>query len=66
MIKFIAIIVLVLLLFILFKNKLRKNNIKDTNIGSKKMLKCVNCATHIPANEAIKRDNKFYCSKECL
>lgn len=34
-------------------------------ISGDTMLECSECATFVSENEAIIKDGKFYCSKEC-
>jgi uncharacterized protein len=37
-----------------------------TQPTTKKMLSCSVCKIHIPENEMIIQDGKFFCSKKCL
>jgi formylmethanofuran dehydrogenase subunit E len=56
MFKFIAIFVLVWLLFYFFQNKRKLN----------KVVKCENCGEIIPQKDALIQNGKNYCSKNCL
>jgi formylmethanofuran dehydrogenase subunit E len=56
MFKFIAIAVLVWLLFYFFKNKQKLN----------KVIKCENCGEIVSQQDALTQNNKNYCSKNCL
>lgn len=65
-IKLIIISLLIWLGFILFKYFRGAKEDKPLNSRVNKMLICSKCNIHIPENEAIKKDGKIYCSKECL
>jgi len=65
--KLIIVMLLVWVGFVLFK-KMRQPNVSkqtDNKIGQK-MIACSVCDTHIPESEAIEKDGKIYCSKDCL
>lgn len=54
--------VLVAVYFIFFKKKgiSDKNTPKDTD-----MVECAKCGTYVQLSDAIIKDSKYYCSKEC-
>jgi uncharacterized protein len=66
--KVIAVIVILFLIYILLfkknreKNIIKKNNEKITD----EMVECPSCRTYVSQKEAILSNGKFYCSKECL
>jgi len=67
LVKLVLVMLLFWLGFVLFK-KMRQLNVSrssDSNIGQK-MIVCSVCDTHIPESEAIIKDGKIYCSKDCL
>ena len=65
MLKFIAIAVLIWLLFFLLR--MNKTNEQKTNKSIKKnMVICCKCGVHVLEDEVIKKNAKFYCSKNCL
>ncbi len=54
--------------FMLFKKpsieqKSQRN--REENIDSETMIECAKCGAYVSNNEAIIKDGKFYCSKEC-
>ena len=62
---FIAIIAVIY--FVFFKKKsvgAKKQNEIDKNEDL--MLECHKCGTFTSSNEAIIKDGKYFCSKECL
>lgn len=65
-----ALILLVVLFFIyiaFFKKAAIKQEKKDKNkkISGDVMIECSECATFVSEKEAIIKDGKFFCSKEC-
>ncbi len=36
------------------------------NSEEEAMIPCAKCDTYVSAKEALKRDGKYYCSRECL
>ncbi len=44
------------------KNRLTKSCSTKGNLGV--MVECAHCKLHIPRQEAVKRDQKFYCSRQ--
>jgi len=38
---------------------------KDKKIDSDTMVECAKCSVFVSESEAIIKDGKFYCSKEC-
>jgi uncharacterized protein len=67
MYQLIIVMLLVWVGFVLFK-KMRQPKIGDqpNNTIGQKMVACSTCDTHIPESEAIVKDGKIYCSKDCL
>ena len=53
--------------FMLFKKPSieQKSQKKRENIDSETMIECAKCGAYVSNNEAIIKDGKFYCSKEC-
>lgn len=43
-----------------------RNNTEATPENIQDMVSCDKCGIHIPANEAIKSGNKYYCSQDHL
>lgn len=60
-----AIVWLTLRIFRNWQNKniiAKKKTIKDSQI--KNMVECSKCGIHLPEQEALKSNNKFYCCEE--
>ncbi len=51
--------------FVLFKKPAIQKKSKQENIDSETMLECAKCGAYVSSEEAIIKDGKFYCSKEC-
>ncbi len=51
--------------FVLFKKPAIQKKNKQENIDSETMLECAKCGAYVSSEEAIIKDGKFYCSKEC-
>ena len=64
MIKLIILAVVIFLGFSLFKKFRKPASHTDQQPSTNKMVACSVCKTHIPENEAIIHNGKFYCSKE--
>ena len=68
LIRFLIIAAIVWLILRMFRNWQSKNIIakkkatKDALI--KNMVQCSTCGVHLPEQEALKINNKFYCSEE--
>ena len=68
LLKIVAVIVIVFLIYILFFKKNREKEInskKNENIVDE-MIECSTCKVYVSQKEAILSNGKFYCSKECL
>lgn len=67
--KFIAFVVVLFLIYIVFFKKNReigtKSDKKQDTIEDI-MVECPTCSTYVSKDEAILSNGKFYCSKECL
>jgi len=57
----VLILVLVIVYLIFFKKKKSDKNQKIENL-----VECKKCKTYISSEEALIKDNNFFCSKECL
>jgi len=64
--RILVLIAIGLLLYVIIGNLLRKNRAESTVSKSEEMVRCSHCGLHIPEQEALKSDNKYYCSKEHL
>jgi uncharacterized protein len=67
--KFLAVAVVLFIVYLLFFKKSREGNVvkskKDEKI-SDELVECPTCGTFVSQKEAILSNGKFYCSKECL
>lgn len=68
--KILAIIVVLFLVYLIFFKKGREKDVvtttkKDEKI-SDEMVECPSCGTYVSQSEAILSNGKFYCSKDCL
>ncbi len=69
---FFKILILIIVIFGIYyiisnrnKNK-KKQHSKDTHkISGETMVECSKCSVFVSANEAIIKDGKYFCSKEC-
>jgi len=67
--KFIAFVVVLFLIYIVFFKKNReigKKSDKQQDTIEDIMVECPTCSTYISKDEAILSNGKFYCSKECI
>lgn len=66
--KVIAVIVILFLIYILLFKKNREKEISKKNNEkiTDEMVECPSCKTYVSQKEAILSNGKFYCSKECL
>lgn len=66
--KLLAIIVVLFIVYIIFFKKDREKSIgkKDHEEISDIMIECPSCKTFVSKDEAILSNGKYYCSKECL
>jgi len=66
--KTIAILVVLFIIYILFFKKNREKDIvkkKDIKYEDE-MVECPTCGTYISTKESILSNGKYYCSKDCL
>ena len=68
--KLLAVVAVLFLLYIIFFKKNRVEN-KDEKNGKKEeiedvLVECPSCGTLISKDEAILSNGKYYCSNECL
>lgn len=65
--KVLAIVVVLILIYMFFFKKGREINIskKDEQIEDD-LVECATCKVYVSQKEAILSNGKFYCSKECL
>ncbi|MBU0925293.1 metallothionein [bacterium] len=66
--KVIAVVVVIFLIYILLFKKNREKDItkKKNEKITDEMVECPSCKTYVSQKEAILSNGKFYCSKECL
>jgi uncharacterized protein len=57
--------VLAAVYFLFFKKKSLTPPSSDTSMDEA-MVPCVKCGTYVQVKEALMRDGKYYCSRECL
>lgn len=67
----IRIIVIGLIIYLLIRIFKRWSANKTSHVAKKqsehdKMVRCDICQLHVPENEALKKNGKFYCSQEHL
>ena len=61
--KIISLLIAVLLVWWILKT-LRRNRVADAEPRIRNMLPCDYCGLHIPEDEAIQNQGRFYCCKE--
>ncbi len=49
----------------IFRDKTKDNKKDDKIISSEPMVECPKCGTFVSNKEAIIKDGKFFCSREC-
>ena len=66
--KVLAVILIIFLIYILLFKKNREKEISKKNNEkiTDEMVECPSCKTYVSQKEAILSNGKFYCSKECL
>lgn len=66
--KVLAVLVIIFLIYILLFKKNREKDIvrKKNEKIEDEMMECPTCKIYISQKEAILSNGKFYCSKECL
>jgi len=70
LLKIIGFVVVVFLIYIFFFKNKRKEEIDKSKETHKKlegdtMVECKACATFVSYDDAIIKDGRFFCSKEC-
>jgi uncharacterized protein len=66
--KIVAVIVIIFLIYILFFKKNREKELfaKKNERITDEMMECPTCKTYVSQKEALLSNGKFYCSKDCL
>lgn len=66
--KVLAIVIVLILVYILFFKKNRESEIstKKNEKIEDELVECPTCHTYVSSKEAILSNGKYYCSKECL
>ena len=65
LLKLLLLIGIVVGIYVFFKKKALISSSSD-NSHEEAMIPCAKCDTYVSAKEALKRDGKYYCSRECL
>ncbi len=68
-IKFLVIVAVLFLVYLVFFKRNREKNIKDSNKYDQitdTMIECPTCHVFTSKDDAILSNGKYYCSKECL
>lgn len=66
LIRIIVIALIVYLLIQIFKRWAANKSSTSEKLEEKQMVQCEICSLHIPEDEALQRDGKFFCSQEHL
>ena len=69
LIRLLVIALIIYLVIQIFKRWAANKNIQSNSQGKnqeQKMVACDICQLHIPEDEALQKDGKFYCSQEHL
>ena len=70
LIRLLVIALIIYLVIQIFKrwaaNKNNQTNVRQKNQEEQKMVPCDVCQLHIPVDEAVQRDGKYFCSQEHL
>ncbi len=69
-IKFLALVAVFFIIYLMFFKRSKKEVHRKKSNGKKTisgdtMLECAACETFVSEDEAIIKDGKFYCCKEC-
>jgi uncharacterized protein len=68
-VKLLVFVVVLLIIYVAFFKKAspaqKKKETEDKKIGSDIMIECSECSTFVSEKEAIIKDGKFFCSKQC-
>jgi len=51
--------------FLFFKKTLPKESDKPKKMNDDDMVECSRCGVYVNIKEAVIKDGKYYCSKEC-
>lgn len=68
LIRILLIALVIWLLLRMLKNWANKKNLSRNTPPEEleTMVRCQHCGLHVPKNEAMESDNKYYCSQEHL
>jgi uncharacterized protein len=70
MIKWLLVIGVVVIIYVLFIKKrpaiTKKQDEKDTKKQSNEMIECASCGIYCAIDDTILSANKYYCSDECV
>ncbi len=70
LIRLLVIALIIYLVIQIFKrwaaNKNAQANAQQKNQDEQKMVQCDVCQLHVPEDEALQKDGKFFCSQEHL
>ena len=66
MLKLLLLIGLIVSVYFLFFKKKSLKPPSSDNSQEEAMIPCAKCETYVSAKEALKRDGKYFCSRECL
>jgi len=66
MLKLLLLIGLIVSVYFLFFKKKSLKPPSSNNSQEETMIPCAKCDTYVSAKEALIRDGKHYCSRECL
>ena len=71
MLKLVAVLVVLFLIYLVFFKKDREKEIKKNpknkeSLNEEIMQECPKCKTFVSKDEAILSNGKYFCSKECL
>jgi len=69
--KFLAVIAVLFLVYIVFFKKNREESLKTKNKDKYEeitdtMVECPTCGTYVSKDEAILSNGKYFCSRECI
>ena len=65
-IRLIILLIIIWLGFRIYKTLQVKKQNKLTPVETKDMVSCDTCGIHLPVDEAIKRGEKYFCSRDHL
>lgn len=64
MARILLLVAIIIAIYVLFFRKKRKKNDDDEALFE--MVECSTCGVYISKNEAIKKNDKYFCSVKCL